>query len=85
MKYLNLHPWNVDYKKAAEIQVRLEKSIMLTFVAKNFKYIAGADVSNLPQRTIQSGTHQNEPAERASHSSAVTKKKQDVLFERSCI
>jgi len=60
MKYLNLHPWNVDYKKAAEIQVRLEKSIILTCAAKKFKYIAGADVSYLPQRTIQSSSRQNQ-------------------------
>jgi hypothetical protein len=41
MKYLKLHPWNVGYKKAVEIQVRLEKSIVLKCTAKNFKYIAG--------------------------------------------
>ena len=74
MKYLKRHPWNVDYKKAAKIQVRLEKSIILTCAGKNFKYIAGADVSYLPQRTIQSGIHQNESAGRASYSLAVTKK-----------
>ena len=83
MKYLKLHPWNVDYKKAAEIQVRLEKSIILTCAAKNFKYIAGADVSYLPQRTIQSGTHQNEFAGRASHSSAGTKK--SMIFYASVV
>ena len=39
MKYLKLHPWNVSYKRAAEIQVRLEKSIILKCAAKNYKYI----------------------------------------------
>jgi hypothetical protein len=34
MKYLKLHPWNVDYKKAAEIQVRLQKSIILKCATK---------------------------------------------------
>ncbi|MDP6924787.1 MAG: endonuclease V [Candidatus Scalindua sp.] len=60
MKYLKLHPWNVSYKKAVEIQGRLEKSIVLKCVAKNFRYIAGADVSYLPLRTIQSGSRQNQ-------------------------
>ena len=75
MKYLKLHPWNVSYKKAVEIQKRLEKSIILTCATKNFTFIAGADVSYLPERTIQSGTRQKgfvEPACR--HSSAGTKK-----------
>ncbi|GAX61802.1 deoxyinosine 3'endonuclease [Candidatus Scalindua japonica] len=55
MKYQKLHPWNVDYKRAAEIQGRLEKSIVLICAAKNFKIIAGADVSYLPTRTIREG------------------------------
>jgi deoxyribonuclease V len=45
MKYLKLHAWNVDYKKAVEIQERLKKSIILKGSAKNCKLIAGADVS----------------------------------------
>ncbi len=45
MRYLKLHPWNVDYKKAAEIQKRLEKGIVLQCVLENIKYVAGADVS----------------------------------------
>lgn len=60
MKYLKLHSWNVDYKKAVEIQARLEKGIILKCIPKNFKYIAGADVSYLPQRTIKSGSRQNQ-------------------------
>ena len=80
MKYLKLHPWNVDYKKAAEIQVRLERSIILTCAAKNFKYIAGADVSYLPQRTIQSGTHQNEPVGRASKRSSTGTNKSEMFY-----
>ncbi len=48
MKFLKLHPWNVSYKKAIEIQKKLEKSIILKYAGKNFKYIAGADVSYLP-------------------------------------
>ncbi len=75
MKYLKLHPWNVDYKKAVEIQRRLEKSIVLTCATKSFKYIAGADVSYLPERTIQSGTDQNEfVGQVCTRSSAGTKK-----------
>jgi len=45
MKYLKLHPWNVGYKKAVEIQENLKKSIILKGSAKNCKLIAGADVS----------------------------------------
>ncbi len=45
MKYLKLHPWNVGYKKAVEIQERLKKSIILKGSSKNCKLIAGADVS----------------------------------------
>ncbi len=61
MKYLKLHPWNVSYKKAVEIQERLERSIILKCASKNFKYIAGADVSYLPKRNTQSRIRQNEP------------------------
>ena len=59
MKYLKLHPWNVSYKKAVEIQERLEKSIILKCATRNFKYIAGADVSYLPGRATKSDTYQN--------------------------
>jgi deoxyribonuclease V len=45
MKYLKLHAWNVDYKKAVEIQERLRKGIILKGSATNCKLIAGADVS----------------------------------------
>jgi len=45
MKYLELHPWDVGYKKAVEIQERLKKSIFLKGSAKNCNLIAGADVS----------------------------------------
>ncbi len=47
MKYLKLHPWNVDYKEAVEIQERLKKQIILkrSFRNLNDKLIAGADVS----------------------------------------
>jgi deoxyribonuclease V len=45
MKYLKLHPWDVGYKKAVEIQERLKKSIILKDSARNCKLIAGADVS----------------------------------------
>jgi len=53
-------------KKAVEIQKKLEKGIRLTCATKNFKYIAGADVSYLPQRTIQSGTRQKKLVRQAS-------------------
>ncbi len=47
MKYLKLHPWNVNYKEAVEIQKRLKKQIILKNSFKNLhgKLIAGADVS----------------------------------------
>ncbi|MBT3881474.1 MAG: hypothetical protein HON76_09380 [Candidatus Scalindua sp.] len=54
MKHLKRHPWNVKYKKAVEIQRRLKRSIVLKCTSKNFKYIAGADVSYLPERAIKS-------------------------------
>ena len=80
MKYLKLHSWNVDYKKAVEIQARLEKGIILKCTSKNFKYIAGADVSYLPERTIQSGTHQNEPVGRAGKRRSAGTKKSDIFY-----
>ena len=47
MMYLKLHPWNVSYKEAVEIQKRLKKQIILknSFKNLNGKLIAGADVS----------------------------------------
>jgi deoxyribonuclease V len=80
MKYLKLHPWNVGYKKAAEIQVILEKSIILKCATKKFKYIAGADVSYLPERTIQSGTHQNEPVGRAGKRRSAGTKRSRMFY-----
>ncbi len=80
MKYLKLHPWNVDYKKAVEIQGRLEKSVILKCVAKNFKYIAGADVSYLPERTIQSGTNHNEFVGKADKRSSTGTKKSRMFY-----
>ena len=80
MKYLKLHPWNVDYKKAAEIQIRLEKSIILTCAARNIKYIAGADVSYLPQRTIQSGSRQNQYSGKTSSCSSSGTKKSRIFY-----
>jgi deoxyribonuclease V len=53
MKYLKLHPWNVSYKKAAEIQEELEKNIILKAPEKKINLIAGADVSYLPENCIQ--------------------------------
>jgi deoxyribonuclease V len=60
MKYLKLHSWNVSYKKAVEIQKRLEKSIILTCAAKNVTFIAGADVSYLASRSSSAGTKKSE-------------------------
>lgn len=79
MKYLKLHPWNVSYKKAVEIQVRLEKSVILKCATKNFKYIAGADVSYLPQRAIQTDTHQNKFIGRVSKRSSAGTKKSEIF------
>ncbi|ODS33020.1 MAG: deoxyribonuclease [Candidatus Scalindua rubra] len=58
MKYLKLHPWNVNYKKAVQIQERLKKRIILKSSLKNLKneLVAGADVSYPPKRPVRSGT-----------------------------
>ena len=80
MKYLKLHPWNVGYKKAVEIQERLEKSIVLKCASRNFKYIAGADVSYLPARTIQSGTRQNKLVGLACRRSSAGTKKSEMFY-----
>ncbi len=80
MKYLKLHPWNVSYKKAVEIQERLAESIVLTCATKNYKYIAGADVSYLPERTIQSGTHRNEFDEQTCRRSSASTKKRGMFY-----
>ncbi len=80
MKHLKLHPWNVSYKKAVEIQEKLERSIVLKCSSKNFKYIAGADVSYLPERVIQSSAHQNEHAEKASKRSSASTKKSEMFY-----
>ncbi len=53
MKYLKLHRWNVSYKKAAEIQEKLKKSIILKSPEKQINLIAGADVSYLPENCSQ--------------------------------
>ncbi|MDR4497374.1 MAG: deoxyribonuclease V [Candidatus Scalindua sp.] len=47
MKYLNLHPWNVDYKEAVEIQKKLREKVTLQSTLKDLDSIlvAGADVS----------------------------------------
>ena len=80
MKYQKLHSWNVDYKKAVDIQARLEKGIILKCISKNFKYIAGADVSYLPQRNIPSGTCQNGFVGQASKRSSAGTKKGDMFY-----
>ena len=47
MKHLNLHPWNVDYKEAVEIQKKLREKVILQSTLKDLDNIlvAGADVS----------------------------------------
>ena len=80
MKYLKLHSWNVDYKKAVEIQARLEKGIILKCISKNFKYIAGADVSYLPHRTIQYGSLQNEFVGQACKGSSTGTNKSKMFY-----
>jgi len=88
MKYLKLHPWNVNYKKAVEIQERLAKSIVLKCAAKDFNYIAGADVSYLPacpttfrpRRTVQSDTRQKEPVGLTSMRSSADTKKSEMFY-----
>ena len=41
----DLHPWDVTYKEAVEIQERLKDRVILKGVGKRIKYIAGLDVS----------------------------------------
>jgi len=45
MNILDLHPWNVTYKEAIEIQKRLRHRVILKGLGKKIKYIAGLDVS----------------------------------------
>ncbi len=56
MEYLKLHPWNVNYIKAVEIQEELKKRLILNAPVKEHKLIAGADVSCLPRRHCRAGT-----------------------------
>lgn len=80
MKYLKLHPWNVSYKKAIEIQERLKKCIVLKCVVKNFKYVAGADVSYLPEETIQTNANLKESAKLTCRRSSTVTKKSEMFF-----
>ena len=41
----DLHPWDVAYKEAVEIQERLRDRVILEGVGKRINYIAGLDVS----------------------------------------
>ena len=45
MDILDLHPWNVTYKEAIEIQKRLRDRVILKGLGKKINYIAGLDVS----------------------------------------
>lgn len=41
----DLHPWDVTYKEAVEIQERLRDRVILKGLGKRIKHIAGLDVS----------------------------------------
>jgi len=45
IKVLNLHPWNLTYKQAVEVQKRLQPRVILTPLKKRVRFVAGADVS----------------------------------------
>jgi len=45
MKIRTLHPWNVDYHTAVDIQNDLRKKIIFTNCIKKLEFVAGADVS----------------------------------------
>jgi len=45
MKVRSLHPWNVSYKEAIEIQRRLKKQLVFDLPFANPKTIGGVDVS----------------------------------------
>ena len=45
MKFNQLHPWNINYKKAIQIQETLRKLLILKKPREGVRTIAGADVS----------------------------------------
>ena len=45
MKYVNLHPWNLQYSEAIKIQQELRDQLVLEAPKIDLKLVAGADVS----------------------------------------
>ncbi len=45
MKYYNLHPWDITYNEAIDIQKKLSSNVILQPFNSDLKFIAGADVS----------------------------------------
>lgn len=45
MKTRQLHPWNVSYREAIEIQNRLRHRLLFKRLSRNIGHVAGADVS----------------------------------------
>lgn len=45
MKYCNLHPWDLSYNEAIDIQKKLSSNVVLQPFNSELKLIAGADVS----------------------------------------
>lgn len=45
MEFKNLHPWDVTYKEAAQIQQMLQKELVLKKPRRKFRRVAGTDVS----------------------------------------
>ncbi|HHT9125747.1 MAG TPA: deoxyribonuclease V [Candidatus Brocadiia bacterium] len=45
MEFKNLHPWDVNYKEAVQIQQRLQKKLILKKPKSGFRLVAGTDVA----------------------------------------
>ncbi|MFH1349524.1 MAG: deoxyribonuclease V [Pseudomonadota bacterium] len=45
MKVIQIHPWNVTYHEAIEIQERLRHQLKFEKVSRKIRYVAGTDVS----------------------------------------
>lgn len=45
MEFKNLHPWDVNYKEAVQIQRRLQKELVIKKPVRRFRLAAGTDVS----------------------------------------
>lgn len=55
MRYLDLHPWEVSPKEAAQIQKELAKRIVLEDIPGKIEMVAGADASFSPSGKVSYG------------------------------